>query len=179
MTAFSRDAITNVIQNGVKRDIDILLANKAYRGALVLIYAGIDFLARLSMPPQKTKVTRDHFIAWAERYIQFPCRDQLTGLDLYAARCGVLHTYSADSDLTVAKKARRIGYGDNMKPEVRHERLDNADFTLVSIHGLRDAFYKGIDACLVDIFASPARAAAAEARLQETFHELPFDDLGR
>ena len=34
----------------------------------------------------------------------------VSGLDLYAARCGVLHTYTMDSRLSTEGKAKRILY---------------------------------------------------------------------
>ena len=97
MTNLQRDPIINAVQNGIKRDIEVALTNERYRAATILIYAGMDAMAFLNMPAGHTEVSRDDFIRWAERYVRFPCREQLTGADLYGARCAMLHAYGVVS----------------------------------------------------------------------------------
>jgi hypothetical protein len=55
---FDRDPIVNVIHRGIKRDIRLLLDNEAWRGAILLTYAGMDVLAYLAMPSGQDEVTR-------------------------------------------------------------------------------------------------------------------------
>lgn len=97
MTDLQRDPIINAIQNGIKHDIEVALTNERYRAATILIYAGMDAMAFLNIPAGHTEVSRDDFIRWAERYVRFPCREQLTGADLYGARCAMLHAYGVVS----------------------------------------------------------------------------------
>jgi hypothetical protein len=90
--------------------IEHCLSNHFRTPALVLIYVGIDFVANLSRPEDQSEVRRTDFVNWAERYMQ--CESQLgvSGLDLYAARCGFLHSYSMNSRLSEQGKAKRIIY---------------------------------------------------------------------
>lgn len=178
MTAFASDPIVNVIQAGIKRDIDVALDNGSLRATLILLYAGIDTMAALSMPQGQPSVTRSDFVTWAERYIKFPCTEQLSGMDLYGARCSVLHTYTVDSDLSRAEKCRRVGYMDNASPEVAYNPAINKSIVLVSVRGLRDAFFRGVDSFLVDSFADKKKAPLMEERLKLLLHELPLSSEG-
>lgn len=77
------DPVTNAIYGGIKEDIKTLLNAERFRGALLLIYAGIDCMASIGMAEGQEDVTRDDFVAWAERYIQFPGKQQLSGRSLF------------------------------------------------------------------------------------------------
>jgi hypothetical protein len=89
MSDLKHDPIINAIQRGIKDDIDFNQDAGRFRATLLLIYAAIDAMAFLNMPANQTEVTRKDFINWAEKYLKFPCKAQLTGVDLYGARCGI------------------------------------------------------------------------------------------
>jgi len=108
MTDLARDPIVNGIYNGIRRGVEVAVANECYGSAVVLIYSGIDSMAYLAMPVNRIDVRRKDFIDWAERYIRFPCKEQLTGADLYGARCAMLHTYSVYSKMSREGKCRII-----------------------------------------------------------------------
>ena len=173
MTDLQRDPIINAIQNGIKRDIEVALTNERYRAATILIYAGMDAMAFLNMPAGHTEVSRNDFIRWAERYIRFPCREQLTGADLYGARCAMLHAYGVVSRMSRAGECRMIGYMDQSLPQVRYNPSVAPDLVLVSISALKEAFFKGIDSFLVEAFADRGKAPIIEKRLQTFIHIFP------
>ena len=100
MTDLQQDPIINAIYKGIKLDIETVLTHKRYRAAIILIYAGMDAMAFLDMPAGQDEVTRTDFMKWTDRYIRFPCKEQLTGADLYGARCSLLHVYGADSRMS-------------------------------------------------------------------------------
>jgi len=83
-------------------------ANKFVLPALMLIYSGIDILA--SLERRKGEGTKASFTRWVDEYllkaVSLPC----TSLELYAARCGILHTLTPESDLSRKGKAREVGY---------------------------------------------------------------------
>jgi hypothetical protein len=172
MSTFKNDPITNAIYNGIKRGIEITLENHCYGSAVNLIFSGMDTMAYLNMPAGQQDVERKDFILWVERYIKFPCKEQLTGLDLYGARCAMLHTYGARSKLSREGKCRMVCYMDRGIPEIRSKPgID--DLVVVSISALADAFFKGIDKFLVDLFANKEKATVAEERLKELVQEYP------
>jgi hypothetical protein len=96
MESIREGPLNNVIQEGIKEDIEVALANCRLRAAVMLMYAGMDAMAFLDMPDGQEDVTRSDFIRWADRYIRFPCKDQISGEDFYGARCALLHSYSAN-----------------------------------------------------------------------------------
>jgi hypothetical protein len=94
--------------------IDVLHRSDCFPQALIVLYAGIDSLAWLSADEEI--VTGKSFIAWTERYM-LPGRFlRGIGTDLYAARCALLHTRTAQSRLSRSGSARQIwdhGGGDS------------------------------------------------------------------
>ncbi|CAO3418055.1 hypothetical protein [Azospirillum doebereinerae] len=90
--------------------IALCLDNDLGTPALVLIYTGIDILAALSRPALVRKTGKRQFIKWAEHYMGCQDRIGVSGLDLYAARCGIVHTATPESSLTEDGNARRIFY---------------------------------------------------------------------
>ena len=174
MTELSRDPIINAIQNGIKAGIRVTLERDCLGSAVILIFSGIDAMAYLEMPAGQDDVTRNDFVRWTERYIKFPCKDQLTGLDLYGARCAMLHNYGIASDLSRKGKCRQVGYMDKSVPEVRYEPNVSRDLVLVSVRALADAFFSGVDKFLVDLFLDKKKAPVAEQRLEKLVQAIPF-----
>jgi len=162
----------NVILNGILKPIDLLLSNDFERAALVLLYSGMDAMAFMSLPAEKNSVTRKDYIAWAEQYIHFPCTGQVTGLELYGARCGVLHTFTPDSELTRDNKARRIVYINHHTPEVSYDPSEPEDIVVMSVHGLYKAFLAGVQQFLADLLLDKSREALALTRLDAMFHDV-------
>lgn len=77
--------------------------------ALILTYSAFDTMGWMAAPDPRAKV-RGRFTAWAERYaLPAVPRLRCTALELYAARCGVLHTFTADSDLS-ERGVRKLVY---------------------------------------------------------------------
>jgi hypothetical protein len=71
--------------------IDICITNHLRMPALALIYCGIDIMGNLSRPPFNPDSTRNDFANWSELHTDCNARLGVSGLDLYAARCGILH----------------------------------------------------------------------------------------
>jgi hypothetical protein len=164
----------NVVHIGIKKPIRLLLDNDCFPAAVTLIYSGIDAMAFLSLPAEQTDVRGEDFVRWADRYIHFPCQAQIAGLDLYGARCSVVHTHGIRSKLSRQRKCKMIGYADHMIPEVRYAPEISADLVMVSIQGLADAYFNGVDRFLIDVFSDPCTAATAEERLKWMHHTLAF-----
>jgi hypothetical protein len=167
--------VVNVILYGILKPTHLLLDNGFERAALVLLYSGMDAMTFMNLPAGQTGSTRKDYIAWAEQYIRFPCHEQLTGVELYAARCGVLHTFTPDSDLSRKGKARRIVYVNQHTPEVRYDAAVASDVVVVSVHGLYTAFVNGVQQFLKDLRTDSARETLALERLDKMFHDMPQD----
>jgi hypothetical protein len=92
LTAVKLDPVINAIHRGIRDDIAFAREHERYRATLLLSFSAMDAMAFLDMPAKQSDVTRTDFINWTSRYILFPGEEQLTGTDLYGARCGLLHT---------------------------------------------------------------------------------------
>ena len=179
MATTADESLYNVLLNGIIKDVNDAWERRSHRATLILEYCGIDAMAHLTMPTGKDKVTRADFVAWAEKYLRFRSADMqptltLPGLELYAARCALVHTYSSEADLHKEGKVKRqIGYGDEFLPEVA-DSGDVEHLVMVSIRGLVDAFSRGIAATLQDIKGDEERRKLFAERLEKMVHELPF-----
>lgn len=137
--------------------------------ALVLMYSQIDALAWACAEHRGRSQVRANFLTWTETWLMphlRPLIPTLNPIDIYAARCGVLHTLTSDSDLSVAGHAKDLGYargtadaaGVNLK--VATERPDvAARFVMVQLEWLHEAVSKAL--------ASLQRAAVADEALRE------------
>ena len=152
MNDLSRDPIINVVYNQIKKGIRVALENECYASAVILIYSGIDAMAYLDMQDGQLDVTRRDFESWADNYICFPCEEQVSGLELYGARCGM----------------------DKSVPEVCYNPAVSKNLVLVSVEGLAGAFFAGVDRFLIEAFADAEKARVAEQRLRRLVHLLPF-----
>jgi len=90
--------------------IDLLLGSQLIHPCLVLLYSTIDAAAALERDHPDSDVTGRQFIAWADRYLIQRGFVSCSAVDLYAARCGVLHTFSAASRRSRGGTAERIAY---------------------------------------------------------------------
>jgi hypothetical protein len=158
----------------IKLGVDVAFSNKCFGAAVILIYAGIDTMAYLNMPSQQKYVKSKDFIAWVERYIRFPCKEQLTGADLYGARCAMLHQYGIESKLSHSGSCRIVGYIDRSDPEVSYNPKISKEFVIVSIEALKDAFFAGIHKFLHEAFDDESKRIIVEERLNKAVQRLPY-----
>jgi len=175
MTELSRDPVINAINSGIRRGIQVAIDNECYGSAVILIYAGIDAMAFLNMPKGQEDVRKSDFIEWAEKYIRFPCKEKLTGADLYGARCGMLHNYSAFSRMSRNGECRNVGYVDELEPEVLFNPAESEPLVLVSIKALARSFNEGVNQFLIDIFSRPEKAKVVEERFPMLVHSLSIE----
>jgi hypothetical protein len=88
------------------------IAKRRHVPAMVLIYSLIDSLAWAGADRQSPNL-RSRFEDWVRVWLiplLSPSTPPVTETDLYAARCGMLHTGTGVSDLYLSGKARRILY---------------------------------------------------------------------
>ena len=73
----------------------------AIMAAVSLCYVCIDTMAFLSMPANRTNTKKGDFIQWVDTYLkQHPDQPyNYRGIDVYAARCALLHTWGAEAEL--------------------------------------------------------------------------------
>lgn len=125
------------------RGVKALQDADCFPQALVVLYAAIDNLAWLGS--EGDEITGKTFIEWVERYMvpgsPLPCN----GMELYAARCALLHTGTAESRLSRRRAARQIWYyGSGRSQEFLNQEItDRTDVVGVRVVELVEAFAGG------------------------------------
>ncbi len=172
---FSRDPVVNVIYRGIKDPIRLCMDNDAQRAALQLMYAAIDNFATLGLPHQRTKSTRTDYAGWCDRYLKFNSQEEVSGIEWFAARCGLLHSYTAESDLSRTGKVRMISYYGGSGPDIIYNPQKSTDLVMVRVEGLIGAFFSGVDRFVVDLYAKTS-VETIELRFHKMFHVLPWKE---
>jgi hypothetical protein len=97
-------------------EISTCLKADATVAAVAMIYICIDTMAFLAMPAGQTVQGKRDFVAWVDTYLKTEAGQpyEYRGIDVYAARCALLHAFSAETeahrkDLSIV----RFGYTDN------------------------------------------------------------------
>ena len=143
--------------------IEESLEKRRFMPCLVLLYTGIDVAS--SLERRRSEATKRVFTAWAESYLlrarPLPC----TALELYAARCGVLHTFTSDSDLFQKGQVRQIlyawGNADENELQECARILQRPDYVAVHVRDLVEAFRDGLAAYLDELSQDEARQQVA------------------
>jgi hypothetical protein len=131
--------------------------------ALILLYSAIDTLAWLGTPGD---TTRTAFREWVDQYVLSGSSLACTSEDLYSARCGLLHTHTAESSSMARRNARQIWYwtGEKSRQLLEHEVGNRTDVVLVRVSDLVAAVAKGGERFVGDLAQDPARAALAQQK---------------
>jgi hypothetical protein len=160
-----------------------------YRGGLfgqvlIQIYAAIDTCGLLDAPPTETKATGATFQAWVKKYVlPFP-GTEFNEVDLWGARCAVLHTFTSESDLSRAGRARQLHYytGDKSQPHIQHlisftKSLDGGGHLPVHYSDLCEAFFQGLKVFASDLLAKCSPGSAEEQRLRNILQIHPLGEV--
>jgi hypothetical protein len=81
--------------------------------AFILLYATIDILSSLTRPMNQTGTSRAVFKDWVTKYMLGTRTLDWNANDVYGARCGILHTYSIESDQSRTNKAKPLVFISN------------------------------------------------------------------
>jgi hypothetical protein len=146
----------------------------ATTAALALAFVCIDTMAYLALPVGKEKQGRSDFIEWVDTYLKaHPSQPyQYRGLDVYGARCALLHAYGSEADFHEKyPESKKFGYHDGGKhaydPHVE-ERL-----VLVGTASFLNDLVSGIEEFLKACSADKQLRARVEARLPKVLANFP------
>jgi hypothetical protein len=132
--------------NGLISATEICIDKKLIMPALMLLYSGIDVVGALERKPNTG--TKANFIRWVDSYMLKAYPIGCSGLELYGARCGILHTMAAESDLSRSGKAREITYawGDATVEHLKKagKIINHPNILAVHVNDLLKAFKSGL-----------------------------------
>ena len=165
---------------GIIAEIKHCEAAGATIAAVTMAYVCIDTMAYLSMPAGQTSQTRSDFIAWVNTYLKgHPDQPyEYDGLDVYAARCSLLHAFSAEADLHRRdQNIRKFGYHDGGQHAFNPEVSPNLVIigTASFLNDVVIAVESFIKACQQD----NELRQLVESRLPAVYPTMPFPQLGQ
>jgi len=157
----------------IGHDIKVALDNGAYGGALILAYAAMDAMAFLSMPESQKEVHRKDFTKWVEKYMKTDSKQpyQYQGIDLYGARCGLVHRYGATSRLSDSERCNIFGYHNGSE----HMYKPSVHKSLIAISWTRfiNDFFGAMREFLADILKDEELKKRVDKRIAHLFHVCP------
>ena len=143
-------------ERGMLNGVESCVRAQCLVSAVALMYSTIDAISALTRAREKSKTDRTVFITWIGKYIP-TAKLGCTTAELYGARCGVLHTYSPESDLSREGKAKTVIYKWQTGPAPNPTVLCNVrpDAIVLCVETLWGALREGIDAFLADVERNP------------------------
>jgi hypothetical protein len=158
------------------RAIDLLIQQQLIQPALVLLYSTLDAAAWLGLAGE-ADVTRSDFVGWTDKYLLPDSGLACSALELYGARCGVVHSLTAFSKLSRDGKVRTLGYahGSASADDLNEMSavLGRKDIVGIHVETLRNALLGGIQRFLDDASTDAQRWADVTIRAKKLFSNLP------
>jgi hypothetical protein len=156
--------------------------------ALILIFSFIDLLSSLH---SDNKSVRLRFTEWVDKYLLPGTHLKCTSIDLYGARCGLVHTSSPESDLSKTGKASKIAYAWSPATSSDLEKLISLGLELdknlgqrkldylvaVQVEEFIAALHCGVDRFLAELKGDPTQADRVYERATQIFIDLPDEDV--
>jgi len=152
--------------------IGACIEKKAFAPALILIYSAIDTTGWLDSLAEFS--TKDDFIRWVNNYLLKAKPLKCTAIDLYAARCGLLHTFTPNSKLSFSEKARIISYAwgkakaEDMQRVMDHKNKTNHS-VVVHVDELYQAWLSGLALWGEDLDKDSEKSARVLAKAAKFF----------
>jgi hypothetical protein len=84
--------------------------NEFWEAGLILLFSCIDSMAWLWRDPAHPDVTGSDFMGWVDRYMLPSKYLGTNAVDLYGARCGLLHSMTGESKKHRQQNARKLFY---------------------------------------------------------------------
>ena len=145
-----RDKLLRALDDS-RRAVHLCLDDQLWLPALILVYALLDALAWVGKRGgSQPDVTRDDFIRWCDRYLLVPPSATFSAVDLYAARCGLVHSNTAESRLMRQGQARPVWYdlptGQSLVP-IR--TVSSQMPVIIPVQGLVDAVFRAAESLFV------------------------------
>jgi hypothetical protein len=139
--------------------------------AVAMVYVFIDTMAFLAMPAGQTAQKRKDFISWVDTYLKAEPseRYQYRGLDVYGARCSLLHAFSAEADAHRKDPSVCLfGYTDN-GPHA-FDPAESTRLAIISVAVLIRDLCKGTEDFVGDWLSDHALRARVASRLPALYN---------
>lgn len=143
---------------------------------LVIIYSTIDTLGLLDAPIHQTAATGDSFKSWVTKYLLTNRSFEFNATDLWAARCGLLHSFTSDSNLARTGQVRQLQYyqGDDtcesaIQLETLAKSIDNGRHLMVNVENFYMGFLDSVAQFAVELELKCHKSEVHKKRLRSIF----------
>ena len=179
VTPMNLDTLENLLKDSV-RGIRLCFEAKLMNSALVLLYCGIDTASSLDLTFDNSSV-QQRYTRWCVTYMLKRVPLDCTSLELYAARCGVIHETSVESTLSVKGKVRRLLYawGDSKVDTLRemNKLAQMNDYVAVQFEDLMQAYESGLADFIESLRSSEERAGFALKKAEKCLITHSKDEM--
>jgi uncharacterized protein YqiB (DUF1249 family) len=171
------DPITSFTVETIEVLLGLIKAGN-YTQALIILYSAIDTMAWTNIP--EGNVFKPIFCAWVDEYMNSDETIGCKSIDLYSARCGLVHSYSSESSLSQEGEAREIWYVSS--PASKDDLQIYADqlkpnTIAVNITELISAFIIGTENYKNVISNDPEKKKSVNKRLEKWFRFIPSNSI--
>ena len=163
--------------------IDACLKQNLITPALILVYSAIDITSWLACDDPNAKVGK-RFKDWVNQYMLPAGSLKCNAEDIYGARCGLLHTFTPESDLSGKGVARQISYAWGkadvalLEREIVHHGWTNVNVA-VHVNELVGSWARGIVVMLQEMEHDDTRADRFFARAAKFFRTFAIGNDGK
>jgi hypothetical protein len=158
----------------IAESIMFTLENKHFLASLILTYSAIDCMASLIMPEDQKDVKGADFQEWVDTYMKAD-QDQpykYRGIDLWGARCGLVHRYSPYSSVSERGECKVFQYHNGNGH--RYDPKINEDVVLVSALDLVRDFHGAIAEFIRFLIKNKELYRRASSRMKTLFQIAPI-----
>jgi hypothetical protein len=148
---------------------------------LLVVYSTIDTLGLLSAPPAQSSATGESFKSWTKKYLLPQPNVEFNEVDLWGARCAVLHAFTSESELSRSGRARELQfYSGNKSGEAAREfveatrALEEGGHLPVHYQDFCDAFFSALKQCVPDLQVSCSAHPQCFQRLKNVLQVHPL-----
>ncbi|SRR6266404_5689406 len=114
----SQQAFSRVLSQ-LTTGVNDLFASRRTLPGFLLLYTSIDIIASLTRPKGAESTSSTFFKDWVKNYI-LPNSDlDCSAEEIWGARCGLLHTGTAESDMSRTRRVRMINYVGTIEAAAR------------------------------------------------------------
>lgn len=147
----------------------------ATTAAMAMAFICMDTMAFLSLSADRTKQGRSDFIAWVDAYLKGHGDQpyQYRGLDVYGARCALLHAFGSETNYHQQyPDAKRFGYHDGGKHT--YDPAQDEHLVIIGTASFLNDVIHGVGAFVVACKADSDLRGRVEARLPGALQTFPF-----
>lgn len=158
------------------RGVEDSLEKERIIPSLILIYSAIDSYSHLT--EKSSKKGGKVFKAWVKKWMLSTYPLPVNEIDIYAARCGLLHEQVSGSDLSSKGKAKEIYYcWGNSKTEKLEKAISKSDkkdqAVAVKVEDLFWSFRKGFVDCKNEIHNDEDWEKRFKEKAKKLFINIP------